>query len=275
MKRILSFFGALAIVATFSLAACSRSAKTAGSDRVTVKVGVVGEMYQDLWAPVIAEMAKEGVDIQLVSFADYSIPNEALNNGDVDLNGFQHYAFLNREIESKGYNLTPIGDTIMAAMCIYSDKISNIGELKARDKIAIPNDVVNMGRALSVLQGAGVIKLRDVEGSPEISDVISNPKNIELVQVDAAQIAALLPDVAVGVINGNFAVDYGFKPLEDAIFYDDLSFYTDRRFVNIIAARTADKDNAVYKRIVEAFQSDGVEQVLKTRFVGAFIAGWK
>jgi len=273
MKRILSL--ALGIAIAFSLASCSRNAKTEDTTRVTVKLGVVGEMYQDLWAPVIATMAKEGVDIELVSFADYSIPNEALNNGDVDLNGFQHYAFLNREIESKGYSLSPIGDTIMAAMCIYSDKISNIGELKARDKIAIPNDVVNMGRALSVLQGAGVIGLRDVEGSPEISDIISNPKNIELVQVDAAQIAALLPDVAAGVINGNFAVDFGFKPLEDAIFYDDLSFYSDRRFVNIIAARTAEKDNAVYKRIVEAFQSDEVEQVLRTRFVGAFIPGWE
>ena len=272
MKRILSL--ALGIAIAFSLASCSRSAKTGDSTRVTVKLGVVGEMYQDLWAPVIATMAKEGVDLQLVSFADYSIPNEALNNGDVDLNGFQHYAFLNREIESKGYSLTPIGDSIMAAMCIYSVKIANIGELKERDKIAIPNDVVNLGRALSVLQGAGVIRLRDVEGSPEVTDIIANPKNIELVQVDAAQIAALLPDVAAGVINGNFAVDFGFKPLEDAIFYDDLNFYTDRRFVNIIVARTAEKDNPVYKRIVEAFQSDEVEEVLRTRFVGAFIPGW-
>jgi D-methionine transport system substrate-binding protein len=244
-------------------------------ERVTVKLGVVGEMYQDLWAPAIAALAGEGIDVVLVSFGDYSLPNEALNNGDIDLNGFQHYAFLNNEIATKGYTLTPIGDTIMAAMCVYSSKISDVSELKNGDKIAIPNDAVNLGRALSVLQAAGVITLRDVDGSPEITDIISNPKNIELVEVDASQIYALLPDVAAGVINGNYAVDFGFKPLQDSIFYDDVSYYKDRRFVNVIAARTADADNAVYKRVVAAFQSPATEAVLRDQYTGTFLAAWK
>jgi D-methionine transport system substrate-binding protein len=250
------------------------AASTEPVARVTVKVGVVGEMYQDLWAPVIESLASENIDVELVSFADYSLPNEALNNGDIDLNGFQHYAFLNGEVESKGYEITPIGDTILAAMCVYSDKLTDIIELKDGDKLAIPNDAVNLGRALSVLQGAGVLTLNDVEGSPELTDIIGNPKNIELVQVDAAQIPALLPDVAAGVINGNYAVDFGFKPSEDSIFYDDLDFYTDTRFVNIIAARTADKDSELYLRVVAAFQSDAVKQVLKDKFEGAFLAAW-
>ena len=250
-------------------------ASIAPAERISVKVGVVGEMYSVIWAPVIAKMATEGVDIELVSFADYAIPNEALNNGDVDLNGFQHYAFLNTAIENNGYEITPIGETIIAAMCVYSDKIKSVGELKEKDKIAIPNDAVNLGRALSVLQAAGVITLKEVEGSPEISDIVSNPKNIELVQVDASQIPALLPDVAAGVINGNFAVDFGFKPLVDSIFYDDVNYYKDKRFVNIIAARTADADNPVYKRIVEVFQSDDVEKILRDDFNGAFAPAWK
>jgi D-methionine transport system substrate-binding protein len=159
-------------------------------------------------------------------------------------------------------------------MCIYSDKISEVSELKDGDKIAIPNDAVNLGRALSVLQAAGVLKLEEVEGSPELSNIIENPKNIEIVEVDASQIAALLPDVAAGIINGNFAVDFGFKPLEDAIFYDDVSYYSDRRFVNIIAARAADADNAVYKRVVEVFQSPATDEVLRTQFTGAFLSTW-
>jgi D-methionine transport system substrate-binding protein len=244
-------------------------------DPVTVTLGVVGEMYQDLWAPAIAQLKNEGITLELVSFADYSLPNEALNNGDIDLNGFQHYAFLNSQITDKGYELVPIGDTIMAAMCIYSDKISDVSELADGDKIAIPNDVVNLGRALSVLQAAGVLKLEEVEGSPELSNIIENPKNIELVEVDAAQVAALLPDVAAGIINGNFAADFGFKPLEDSIFYDDVSYYSDRRFVNIIAARTADADNAIYKRVVAAFQSPETEAVLRDQFTGTFLAAWK
>ena len=270
MKRFILI--ALAVVIAFSTVSCSLSE---AEEANAVRVGVVGEVYREIWAPVIEAMAKEGVNIELVNFADYSIPNEALNNGDVDLNGFQHHAFLNKEIESKGYKITAIGDTFLSAMCIYSKKIANVGELKEKDKIAIPNDVVNLGRALSVLQGAGVIKLREVEGSPEVSDIVSNPKNIELVQVDASQIAALLPDVAAGVINGNFAVDFGFKPLKDAIFYDDVKFYSDRRFVNLIAARAAERDNEVYKRIVEAYQSEAVAHVLSDKFYGAFFPAWK
>jgi D-methionine transport system substrate-binding protein len=114
-----------------------------------------------------------------------------------------------------------------------------------------------------------------VEGSPEITDVAANPLNLEFVQVDAAQIPALLPDVAAGTVNGNYAVDFGFKPLEDAVFYDDVNFYSDRRFVNIIAARTADANNPVYQRIVEVFQSEAVEEILRTEFVGAFLPAWK
>ncbi|MDR0374880.1 MAG: MetQ/NlpA family ABC transporter substrate-binding protein [Treponema sp.] len=279
MKRILAL--TLALVLAFTSAACSQSPSAASAqsaapaERVTVKVGVVGEMYGVIWAPVIEKLKKEGIDVELVSFSDYTIPNEALNNGDVDLNGFQHYAFLNTSIENNGYKITPVGDTIIAAMCVYSNKISDLSELKDNDKIAIPNDVVNLGRALSVLQAAGVVTLKDVEGSPEIADIVSNPKNIEFVQVDASQIPALLPDVAAGVINGNYATDFGFKPLNDSIFYDDVKYYTDRRFVNIIAARAADAGNPVYKRIVEAFQSDEVERILRDSFDGAFLPAWK
>jgi D-methionine transport system substrate-binding protein len=245
------------------------------ADRVKVKIGITGEMYHELWGPAIKALAEDGIDVELVSFSDYTLPNAALDAGEIDLNTFQHYNYLNNEIKTKGYKLTPVGDTLLAALCLYSKTISNIKELKEGDKIAIPGDAVNTGRALAVLQGAGLIKLDPAKNTlPETTDIVENPLKLEFVQVDAAQVPSLLPDVAAGVINGGYAVDFGLSPAKDAIFYDDLSFYKDRGYVNIIAARTTDKDNEIYKKVVKAIQSDAVKAVMREKFEGAFIPAW-
>ncbi|GHU49788.1 lipoprotein [Clostridia bacterium] len=279
MKRILSLILTAALV--FTLAACgNNSANTSNApagDRVAVKIGITGEAENDIWAPVITEAAKEGIDIEIINFADYVLPNEALKNGDIDLNAFQHYAYLNGQIEEKGYPFVAIGDTYISAMCIYSDKITDVSELKSGDKVALPNDAVNLGRALSVAQGAGLITLSGpANGNTyEIPDVSSNPLNLEFVEVEGVEIPALLPDVTIGIINGNYAVDYGISPQTDAIFYDDVAFYPDNRYVNVIAAREADATNPVYLQIVKAYQSDAVEQVYKDKFDGSYLPGWK
>jgi D-methionine transport system substrate-binding protein len=270
MMRKIFLAALVSIIAVgFSFDAADAAART------KVKIGVTGEMYGDLWGPAIKALAEDGIDVELVSFSDYTLPNAALDAGEIDLNTFQHYNYLNNEIKTKGYKITPIGDTLLAALCVYSKKISNIGELKKGDKIAIPGDAVNTGRALAVLQGAGLIKLDTSKGNlPEVTDVVENRLGLSFVQVDAAQVASLLPDVAAGVINGGYAVDFGLSPSKDSIFYDDLSFYKDKGYVNIIAARTADKDNEVYKKVVKAIQSDATAKVMKEKFEGAFIPAW-
>jgi D-methionine transport system substrate-binding protein len=275
MKRILAL--ALVLVPAFALAACSSSSdKTPETARTHVKIGITGESENVIWAPVIAELAKDGIDIEIVNFADYTLVNGALVDGDIDLSAFQHYAYMNQQIADRGYDIVSIGDTYISAMCIYSRNITNIKNLKEGDKIAIPNDPVNLGRALSVAQGAGVITLSKPKGSTfEMTDIAANPLNIEFVQVDASQIPSLLPDVAVGVINGNYALDFGLSPKNDAIFYDDVSFYPDNRYVNNITARAADKDNPVYLKIVKAYQSATTEQIYKDSFDGSYLPGWK
>jgi D-methionine transport system substrate-binding protein len=269
-KIFSALLAATAVSFFFTGAAC------ADGQRTKVKVGVTGEIYQDIWGPAITELAAEGIDVELISFSDYTLPNAALDAGEVDLNTFQHYNYLNNEIKTKGYKITAIADTFLASMSVYSKKIENLGELKKGDKIAIPNDVINTGRALLVLQGAGIVKVDPGKGNtPETTDVTSNPLEIEFVPVDAAQVPSLLPDVAVGVINGGYAVDFGLNPSKDAIFYDDLSFYKDKGYVNIVAARTADKDSEVFKRIVEAFHSDAVKRVLADKFKGSLLPVWE
>jgi D-methionine transport system substrate-binding protein len=147
-------------------------------------------------------------------------------------------------------------------------------ELKNGDKIAVPNDVVNLGRALTVLSGAGIIKLDPEAGlTPELEDIIENPLNIELVQVSAEQIPALLPDVAAGLINVGHARDFGLSPSKDGIFQDDASLYKDNGYVNVIAARTADKDNEIYRRIVKAYQTDEQKKFFES-YGGFYIPAW-
>lgn len=282
MKIKKAFALALTLALALSLAACgggktaSGSGNSAGaaSQRVSVKVGVVGEA-NEMWDPVIASMAKEGVDIKLVTFTDYSTPNQALNDGQVDLNAFQHHAFLNKEVKEKNYKLTSVGDTFISAMNIYSKKIKKVGEVKAGDKIAVPNDATNEGRALKVLQAAGLIKVNPAAGdSPEVKDITENRLNLKLEEVDAANVYSLLPDVAAAVINCNYALDNGLNPGKDAIFQDDVSFYTGDSYINLIAARTQDKDNPVYQKIVKAYQTDEVKKVFATTFKGSYIAAW-
>jgi D-methionine transport system substrate-binding protein len=241
-----------------------------------VKVGLVGESEEVIWKPIVAKLASQGIEIELISFSDYVIPNQALDAGEIDLNAFQHYNYLNNEISTKGYKITAIGDTYISSLNVYSKKIKDVKELKEGDKIALPNDVVNTGRALSVLQGAGIIKIKEgAPKSPEISDISENPLKIEFVPVDAAQVASLLPDVAAGAINGNYALDFGLSPKNDSIFYDNLGFYKDNGFVNVIAARTADANKDVYKKIVAAYQSEETEKIFKDYFEGSYLPGWK
>ena len=251
-------------------ASCSNTNK----DSVTVKIGFVGESDRVIWKPVQEKLSKEGINIELVSLADY-IPNQALNEGDIDLNAFQHHAYLNDEVSNKGYDLVAIADTYISAMNIYSQKISNVSEVKRGDKVAIPNNPSNKGRALKVLQAAGLIKLKDnAPDNPEISDIAENHLNLDIVEVEAASIYSFLPDVACAVINCNFALDFGLNPGKDFIFQDNPRIYDNNMYVNLIAARTEDKDNEIYKKIVDAYHSPEVERVYAEEFKGAYIAVW-
>ena len=262
----------LVVLTAIFIASCSNTNK----DSVTVKIGHVGESDRAIWKPVQEKLSKEGINVELVSFADYSIPNQALNDGDIDLNAFQHHAYFYNETNTKGYDLAIIGTTYISAMNIYSQKISNVSEVKNGDKVAIPNDPSNGGRALKVLQAAGLIKLKDnAPDNPEFSDIAENPLNIEIVEVEAGSIYSLLPDVACAVINCNYALDFGLNPGADFIFQDNPRIYDNNMYVCLIASRTEDKDNEVYKKIVEAYHSPEVEKVYAEEFKGAYLPAWK
>lgn len=246
-------------------------------ESVTVKLGVVGGIYDDLWAPAKEALADEGIDLEIVQFSDYVTPNNALANGDIDLNSFQHRIYLQSEIESYGYEIQNIGNTFIIPLNLYSQKVSSVDELKDGDVVAIPDDLTNGGRALKVLEAAGLIELDPSAAfNPTLDDITSYKVNITIEELKANTIPSVLPDVAAAVVNGNYALDFGLKT-DEAIYKD--SVLDVEEYWNLIAARTADLEDpdtaAVYKKVVEAFQSSATEDVFNNTFGGYFIAvGW-
>lgn len=276
---------ALATVATVSLTACGGSADTqeatADSGEPTiVKVGVVGE-YNAQWDTINELLADDGIQVELVKFTDYAAPNRALNDGEIDLNAFQHKAFLANDIEQKGYDIVDIGDTIIAPLGIYNnkDKISSVEDIKDGDVIAIPSDLTNGGRALKLLEAAGLIECDPAKGVvPTKADITKYNKQIEIMEAESATLANLLPDCAAAVINGGNAYTAGLNPVTDTIFVEDVNPETNAAvsdLVNVIAARTEDKDNEVYKKIVEAYQTPEVQKTVEDEYQGAFVCAWE
>ncbi len=273
MKKIKTILGLLIFVLSIGvLAGCGNSDDE--KDENVVKIGLTGTIYEDIWNPIVEEFAKEGIKIELVQFSDFSLPNQALNAGDIDLNAFQHHAYFNNDVDSNGYKITPIGDTFVIAMNLYSNKIEDVSELKDGDKVAVPNDASNGGRALKLLESAGVITIKESAGAnPSVTDIEKYNVKIEIVEVNAADICALLPDVTAAVINGNYALDYGITPAEDAIFFE--TDYENDNYFCLIAARSDEADNDTYKKIVAAFQSENTKKIFKEKFKGFFVPSWK
>ena len=263
----------IALLGVFAIISCEKSSN---KENNVVRIGFYTDSEYQIWNPVVSNLAKEGITIELVSFANTRMPNQALNNGDIDLNAFQHHAYLNDEVSNLGYDIVAIADTYISAMNIYSKNISNVSELKKGDKVAIPNDPSNEGRALKVLEAAGLIKVKPEVGDlPSISDIIENPLGLNILAVEIGSVPSYLPEVACAVINAHVAIDFGLNPGSDYIFQDNPSIYSGNAFVNLIAARTEDKDKEIYKKIIKAYQSEAVEEIYANNFKGSYLPTWK
>lgn len=242
---------------------------------VTVKIGLTGNVYEDIWNPIKDKLADEGINIEYEQFTSFNIPNNALNSGEIDMNAFQHHAYFNNDVASNGYDLTAIGDTYIVAMNIYTAKGLTIEDALASTetlKIAVPNDVTNEGRALKLLESAGFFTINAEAGaSPEITDITDYAVPVEFVEVDANLVYSVIQDVDLAVINGNYALDSGLTA-DDAIYKE--SEYADNSYYCLIAVRTEDAENPVYKRIVEAYQTQDTIDIYNNEFKGFFVPAW-
>lgn len=253
---------------------CSNSNAGTKEKEVTVKLGVIGA-DTDVWDDVKDRLKDEGINLEYVQFSDYNQPNAALADDSIDINSFQHQFFLDNYNKEFGTDLVSIGNTVNAPLGIYSDKVKDIKELKEGATVAIPNDVTNGGRALLLLQSAGLIKVDEAAGqTPTVSDITENNQKLKISELDAAQTARALSDVDISVINSGMAVDAGFVPTEDAIFLEPVD-ETARPYVNIIAARKEDQDNEVYQKVVAAYQTDETKKVIEETSKGSSVPAWE
>lgn len=279
MKKLIA--SVLALGLCLGLAGCQTKNEKPSNDtpetkETVVKVGVVGE-YNDQWDTVNELLKKDNIRVELVKFSDYSIPNDALNSKDIDMNAFQHHAFLENDVQTNGYKVEAIGDTLIAPLGIFNnkDKITSVEDFKDGDIIAIPSDRTNGGRALKILEAIGLISVDPNTGYlPTKADITEYKVKIEIMELESGMLASALPDVSAALINGGNAFTAGLNPSTDTIYIEQLGADVERLH-NCIVVRSEDKDNEVYKKIVAAYQTDEVAKTLEESYDGAFIPAWK
>lgn len=257
----------------FEFIRCSLIAATMGlagtaHAQDAIRIGVTAGPHAQI-AEVAKQVAeRDGLKLQIVEFQDYIQPNAALDSGDLQANSYQHLPFLQTQIQARGYKITAVGDTVTFPMGFYSKKFKSLAELPDGARIGIQNDPSNSGRALALLQKYGVIKLKAGAGiSATPLDVVENPKHLQLVQIEAAQLPRSLDDLAVSAINTNYAVQAKLVPTRDAIAIEDAK----GPYANLVAVRTQDKDKPWVPKLLKAFQSPEVKQFVASTFAGSIV----
>jgi len=234
-------------------------------DKSHVKIGVMAGDEGDVWK-VAAEVAKarDGFEIELVYFSDYTIPNEALSAGDIDANAFQHQPYLDEQITQRGYDLTIAGYSALFPIGIYSHKIKSLDELPDGASVGVPNDPSNEGRALRVLAQHGLITLDDPDNIlVTLVNIKENPKKLDIREMDAGMVGRAIDDLDIAVVNTNWAVTVGLSGEKDGIAWEQPE---NNPYNNIIVVRTSDKDAPWVAKLVSAYQSEEVRTELKRVF---------
>lgn len=269
MKKILLALS-ISLLSLAGISACSSSEKPANEIRVGTISGPETQLVE-----VARDVAKKqyGLDIKIVEFTDYPLPNAALSEGSLDANVFQHQPYLEEEIKNKQYKLEAIGKTFIFPMGIYSKKItkSELANLRDGAIVAIPNDPTNEGRALLLLKQAGIIKLKPGVGFLAVpADISDNPKHIQIKEIEAAQLPRVLPDVDLAVINTNYAAIAELSPDRDALFVET----KESPYANMIVVRSEDVNNPKLLKLVKALNSDEVKEAAVKLFNGQAVQAW-
>lgn len=248
------------------ISGCGGDKKPAASSAAVkneISVGITPGYSEQVMEYAAKEAAKQGLTVNIKTFSDYVTPDQALAAGDIDLNSFQHGPFLQAFNEKNGTHLVSIGNTYLAPLRVYSNKITSIKDVPDGAKVSIPNDPSNGGRALLLLDHNGLLKLKPGTDpiKATINDIAENPKKLEIIELEAAQLPRSLDDVTISVINAGYAKSANLDSKKALATEDNTSPY-----VNIIAAREQDKDNPTYQKFVKIFQSDNVRKYINDNF---------
>ena len=258
----------LAVVRLLAFLAALAGAVSPAAAADVVRLGVTAGPHAQIAEVAKKVAARDGLEIRIVEFQDYIQPNAALDAGDLDANSFQHRPFLDSQIKARGYRITAVGETVTFPMGFYSKRWKSLAELPRGAKVGIQNDPSNSGRALLLLQKYGVIKLKPGAGvSATTLDIVDNPRNVQVVQLEAAQLARSLDDLDASAINTNFAITAGLVPTRDAIAIEEAK----SPYANLLAVRTGDKDKPWVAKLVKAFQSPEVRSFVSDKFAGSMV----
>lgn len=260
MKKIIviALVALLSVVSVFAQAAAESQSST-----TKIVVGATPEPHAALLSLVVDDLAAQGITLEIKEFTDYVTPNDAVEYGEIDANYFQHIPYLESFNTEHGYHLVNAGGIHVEPIALYSSKYSSLSDLPNGAVIAIPNDPTNEGRALLLLQSAGLIKLRADAGLEAIPlDITENPKNFKFSEIEAATLPRVLSDVDAAVINGNYAIPAGLVATRDGLFVEG----ADSPYVNVIAVKEGNENNPAIKALIEALKSDEVAAFVAEKY---------
>ena len=277
MKK--GFFAMLSLAASLIFTGCGGDTGTAPASggnsgatsnaATTIKVGATPVPHSELLAEIKSDLQAQGITLEVVEFNDYVQPNIALNDKELDANFFQHEPYLNDFVkEHTEMKLKNAGGIHVEPMGIYSSKIKKLDEVPFGGKVSIPNDPTNGGRALLLLDKAGLITLREgVAEMATVQDIVSNNKDLQIQEIEAAQLPRTLDDVDISVINTNFAMNANLNPVNDALFMEDKT----SPYVNIITVRDGDENRPEIQALIKALQSEKIRNFIAEKYKGAIV----
>ncbi|SET20210.1 MetQ/NlpA family ABC transporter substrate-binding protein [Anaerobranca gottschalkii] len=232
------------------------------------KIGATQVPHSEILEFIKPILAEKGVNIKIIPYNDYVQPNLNLHDGDIDANYFQHLPYLTRFNQDNGTKLVPVVPVHLEPMAIYSKKITDLKEFQG-GKVGVPNDVTNLGRALALLESAGIIKLADGVGvRGTVGDIVENPLNIEIVELDAALIANMLPDLEIGIINTNYALLANLNPVKDGLFIEEV---IGNPYANILVVKEGMENDERVKIIAEVLNSQEVRDFILEKYKGSVL----
>lgn len=278
MKKTLRKLFAAALVGALSvsmLAGCGSSngdSKKDSAENKTIKVAASATPHAEILEYAKTALKEKGYDLEVTIFDDYVKPNEVVESGEFDANYFQHEPYLNSFNEEKGTHLVIAGKIHYEPFGIYPGTKKSLDDIADGDTIAVPNDTTNEARALLLLQDNGIIKLKDGAGiNATVNDIEENPHNIEIVELEAAQVARVVDETSFVVLNGNYALQAGFSVSKDALAYETSDSEVAKTYVNVIAVKEGNENNEAIKALVDVLKSDDVKKYINDTYDGAVL----
>lgn len=247
------------------------STGTPAGEAVTLRIGGTPAPHVEILEQVVPILAEQGITLEITTMNDYNTPNDAVEDGSLDANYFQHITYMNEYNESHGTHLVSVGEIHYEPFGLYAGKTASIDALQEGAQIAVPNDATNEARALLLLEQEGLITLAENAGiTATVLDIVDNPLNLEIVELEAAQLPVRLPDVDMAVINGNYAIDAGLS-VADALAIEDADGEAAAAYVNVVAVKQGNENNEAILALVEALKSDEISSWMEETYQGAVV----